>query len=953
MLRDRKYYLVNLANLASVKDDDIGTLGVALRNLLTQNINIPFGFILTTASFDDFLVGNNLVDFIAPRINDIDYTNLDQVQLNSKQIQEAIMGGKFPDIIREPIEKAYGGLSGFSQANVSLKVSLNNQQLIDSLRGSTLSLNNVYGFDELLENIKVLWAEFFSSSAMLYRGKIGYESFLTESIVVQRSMQAEVSGRLFSINPTDNDPDFIEVQALWGMQLPEILDEITPDSYFFSKKSGQLVEKKIVSQSHMLVRKARYDKKDPFLKVQISKMWQSKQKLDNKYLLQLVHYALTLERIFKTPFIMDWVLESGKISITEFMDMDVVTPIEEKFPLKSDMFVSDNINDFDGSSVVITPAEQMESYVDEINTHVQESQSTSNMDLDDVIAEKAAQEGSLLSEEALAENVTDDALGTLPKSDVEKHLGTVSDIANGLNTDALIQEVLRNKAKLAEQANLVKVEFVEPKVIETVVEPKMEKVEVNIKPLKELSGLARGESGTNKSSIFGLAKIVRKFYDLEDLTGDEILVFENISLQDVDFINKVNGAIVQAEVLPGLLSLITVPIIFGNTKLLEVIKDNSVVTLDGLTGRVYDGAGIKEDSEVAKSINETIQKIPENTPILADTITAPKSLSVIPKRIDIEEKPVKLVDTLQEELKKNLQSPIPEKEYTVSINESMDNIPINAGTEIWQLLESRKMSLNIKNAKGLFLCSDMLYKILNVDMGLVVSDANEQKSFIKRCVSLIDEIIQKSKSMQFMFLSSSKEELSKAGYLPKIDDFINIDLEILSQLRNDFSYRNIWYGFNDIHDTEELYERKKNVSSEGMRRSVSFKLFACLKEGYPLFGIKTIVENNNIDGVIVDIDALMEGFAGGKGQLDDVVVNLLKYVLYSVCSNNKMVFVLNNNIGITPQHIKQLLEAGMMHYVTASQNLLSTKLAIVDQEVSRIERRKKRGRKKKVIDFGF
>jgi hypothetical protein len=42
-----------------------------------------------------------------------------------------------------------------------------------------------------------------------------------------------------------------------------------------------------------------------------------------------------------------------------------------------------------------------------------------------------------------------------------------------------------------------------------------------------------------------------------------------------------------------------------------------------------------------------------------------------------------------------------------------------------------------------------------------------------------------------------------------------------------------------------------------------------------------------------------------------------------------------------------------MYYITAPQNLLNTKLAIVDQEVSRIERRKKRGRKKKVIDFGF
>ena len=822
-----------------------------------------------------------------------------------------------------------------------------------------MGLDNVYGLDDLLENIKHFWAEFFSASAILYRGKIGYEGFLTESIVVQRSMQAEVSGRLYSVNPTDNDPEFIEIQAIWGMELPEILNEVVPDSYYFSKKSAQLVEKKIITQEHMLVRKAKFDKKEPFLKVKISKMWQNKQKLDNKYLFQLFHYTLTLERIFKKPFIMEWVLESGKISVVELKDMDIQMPAEEKFPLKNELFESQDINDFDGSSVVITPAEQMESYVDEINTQVQEHKDTSKLDADDVIAQKSAEVGTLISEDELDKknliglNSNEEIFADIPKSEIEKQMSSVAEMAKGLSGDIIVQE--------GQDVTIQK----EPQT-----KPIEEKVEVDIKPIKELSGIARGESGSNKSLNFGITKMVRKFYDLEDLTGDEILLFENISLHDVDFINKVKGAIVQGHINPGLLGLINVPVVFGDTKLLESVQENIVVTIDGQIGRVFKGAGIrKEDEERAqeeiytKNSKEQMENISQNIPRRVNlnpepvsapaSIPAPESLSLIPKRIELDIKPQIASDPLEDELKEIVQTTIPEKEYTISVDDSKENIPVNSGTEMWQVLESRKMVLNTKNAKGLFLCSDDLYKILHVDMSLVLADAKAQKSFIKRCVYLIDEIIQKSNSMQLMFLSSSKEKLNELGLINKLDDLINIDLEILSILRNDYSYRNIWYGFNDIHNTEELFERKKNVTSEGMRRSISFKLFACLKESYPMFGIKDIVENNNIDGVIVDMDALMQSFAGGKNQLDDVVVNLLKYVLYSVNSNNKIVFALNNSVGMTPQNIKQLLEAGLMYYVTVPTNILSTKLAIVDQEVSRIERRKKRGRKKKVIDFGF
>lgn len=976
MLRERKYYLVNLANLSSVKDEDIGVLGVTLRTLLSQNINIPFGFILTTSSFDDFLIANDLVDFIGSRINEPDYTNFEQITRNSEQIQEAIMKARFPDLIKEPIDKAYQGLSGFAQANVCLRVSVNNKDLADSLNGSIMSLDNVFGIDNLYLSIKKLWAEFFSPSAILHRGKIGYEGYLTESIVVQRSMQAEVSGRLFSINPTDNDPDFVEIQAIWGMEIPEIMHDITPDSYYFSKETSQLVEKKIVSQEYMYVRKARYDENEPFMKVQISKMWQKKQKLDNKYLFQLFHYALTLERTENKSYELQWVLESGKISITGIREMNVPIPVEEKYPLKTEGFVSTDIHDYDGASVVITPQEQMEKYVEEINSEVKENKDTSKLDADIVIAESAAVEGKLLSEDSVVdidESFLDIGESIVPQSRTEKHLAQIEEMAKDISEGKLIREQELDMPEKAieivpvpelEKPVVIKEEVKE--FVEAPIEKPIEKVEVDIKPIKELKSITKGESGLSKNIAFGILKVVKKSFDLEDLTGDEILAFDNITIRDIEFINKVRGAVVKGIIYSDLLKSITVPVIFGNNKILEQVVDNSVVTIDGENGKLFAGAGIKNGGEAIKNdvvidvphkpVEEIVEKPVTKVPEGQEEVVQEQTKQTEPKSVEeIKTYPSEIFapPSLKVELPQEEKVESVEKNYSVSIDERAENHVINSSTEFWQIIDSKRITLDLKNAKGIFIPLDEVYKIIGSDLKNVLSDSKEQKDFIKKSVKLIEEVVEKSGNLQVMLLSASRAELASAGLEGNIDDFINIDLEILSELRNDYGFRNIWYGFNDISNVEELTERKKNVTSEGMRRSVSFKLFAVLKKSYPLFGIKSIVENNNIDGVIIDLDGLVKEFAGGKSQLDDVIVNLLKYVLSFVNTNNKLVFILNFDIAILPQHIKQLLDAGMTHFVTASKNIMNFKLNFVDQEVARIEKRKKRGRKKKVIDFGF
>jgi len=936
MLRERKYYIVNLANLGSIKDEDIGILGINLKGLLGEKINIPFGFILTTHAFDDFLLANDLVEYIAPRINDLDYNDIDSIKKSSEEIQKAVMAGRFPDLIREPIERAYGGLSGFSQANISISISVNNQELEMSLRGTVLHKENIYGLPALLSEIKVAWAEFFGFSALMYRGKVGYEGILTEAIVVQKSMQAEISGRLYSINPTDNDPDIVEIQAIWGMGNPDVNRELMPDSYFFAKKTAQLIEKKIISQDYMYVRKPRYDENEPFIKVQLSKVWQKKQKLDDKYLYQLFDYALVIERLLEHPFQLDWVSESGIIYITCLNGLDEVIPIEEKYPLNNILFSKEELKD-SGLDIIVSPSEKMEGYVNEINKEIVIQPKIE-------IQPKNENGEEVISASHSALSVAESAI----KTEVEEHFDTLANIAKDYENIPSI--IITPPPSLFKKETLIP----EPS-------PVSQGVEVVLKEIKDLHNIAKGKKGEmTKDVIYGISHYVNKDYDLEDLTKDEILVFDNINESLITAINKVKGILVKEEVPETLLSLITVPLIHSIHNLFEQVQDNTVITIDSESGKVFLGAGFEKipEQKVEEGSAEVLterQDIPTEIKPVPESLTPPDSISGM--EITSEKMPdvQKTYNFGQIPTRENLVGKkVEHEEYSMRLFTDKVNIPISSTNEFWQLLQEKEILIDHRNTKGVLVTVDYLLKIFKISAIDLLTNQEQKNKYLKQCEVFFNELITFVGTNQIMLVGLSKKTMSGYNLQGRVDDFMNIDLALLNILRNTYKHRNLWYCFNDIHDEKELAERKKNVSSEGMRRSVSFKLFACLKESYPMFSIKKIVENSNIDGVIIDLDVLMTNFVGANtSKVDDTVANLLHYVVSSATSNNCLFFLQNISILLEPQHIKRLLEKGLMYFVTTTSNLFEYKLNIVDQEVACLIKKKKRGRKKKKIDFGF
>ena len=126
------------------------------------------------------------------------------------------------------------------------------KRMILELKLSLIGEDGLDNIKELLEKVKSCFASLFTARAVYYRQKKGFQhdkSYL--AAVVQRMIDSEKSGVVFSRNPVRND-DNIVMEAVWGLGEGIVSGMIKPDHYAvnsnlndFNITECQVVEKKV------------------------------------------------------------------------------------------------------------------------------------------------------------------------------------------------------------------------------------------------------------------------------------------------------------------------------------------------------------------------------------------------------------------------------------------------------------------------------------------------------------------------------------------------------------------------------------------------------------------------------------------------------------------------------------------------------------------------------------
>lgn len=310
----------------------VGGKGANLGEMTKAGVPVPPGFVVTTHAYNDFLDSADIRQPITDILADLDVNDTKALKTASDKIKKLILEASVPSEIRKEVVAAYSAMSGFTDALVAVRSSATAEDIPGaSFAGQQATFLNVKGPRNLMKAVQGCWASLFEKRAIFYRATKGFEHMkVSIAVPVQKMVQSEVSGVMFTIDPVTNDKKSVTIEAVFGLGETIVSGAVTPDYYLVDKGSLSIKEKHISKQEWMLVRRGRPVKGDPNVKVSVSKAWRQKQKLDDKFIKSLAKIGKTIESHYKYPQDIEWAFAGNKLWIVQSRPVTTLKEPEEK-----------------------------------------------------------------------------------------------------------------------------------------------------------------------------------------------------------------------------------------------------------------------------------------------------------------------------------------------------------------------------------------------------------------------------------------------------------------------------------------------------------------------------------------------------------------------------------------------------------------------------------------------
>ena len=312
----RAVYFWEDHNFTKLRESTVGRKGLSLFELKDMDIPIPDFFVISSFVFDR-VVSHTLQRESSTLI--VKDKNPDE-----DIVSKAILKTDLDDEIVEEILSAYTRVSGFTDAWVSVRSSVVFPTSPEvSFSGIFSTELNVRGGKNLLESVKRIYASLFTDDVVSYASSKGINlADVKLAVVVQKMVQAEVSGVSFTVDPITQDSGRLSIEAVFGLGDSIALGELTPDTYLLNKKDLSILEKKISPQEWMKIRVLqRGNTRENTQKVTISNSWSHRQKIEDRYLKEIAKISLIVESKLRRAQNIEWVMSGGKIWILQSKDL--------------------------------------------------------------------------------------------------------------------------------------------------------------------------------------------------------------------------------------------------------------------------------------------------------------------------------------------------------------------------------------------------------------------------------------------------------------------------------------------------------------------------------------------------------------------------------------------------------------------------------------------------------
>ncbi len=303
----------------------VGGKGANLGELTNAGIPVPFGFIVTATAYFDFLKQTKITDKIRELLHSADVNNSKQLQQVAKKVQQVILAAKMPLKLAAEIREAYKKLGG---GLVAVRSSATAEDLPEaSFAGQQRTFLNLRKEKEVVAAVHGCWASLFEARAIFYREQQGFDHFKVGiAVPVQKMVQSEASGVMFTIEPVTSDQSKIVIEAIYGLGEAIVSGEVNPDLYVIDKERLIISSKKLSRQERKLTINPKAENENTNIWTSVPPSEQTQQKLSDTDIAKLAWIGKQIEYHYEFPQDIEWAREGRKIFI---LQTRAVTTIKE------------------------------------------------------------------------------------------------------------------------------------------------------------------------------------------------------------------------------------------------------------------------------------------------------------------------------------------------------------------------------------------------------------------------------------------------------------------------------------------------------------------------------------------------------------------------------------------------------------------------------------------------
>jgi len=309
-----KKFIVFFDKIRSSDIKVVGGKNANIGEMTSFGLPVPFGFAITTNAYEYFMKANKIDKFVENEIKNLNTSNRIQLTTVGKKIRTSILNTEMPFNLENEILNAYEKLKQRTgeKLSVAVRSSATAEDLATaSFAGQMESFLNVTKQD-LIHKVKHCFASLFTDRVISYRADKKIYGNVRVSVGVQKMVNSDVSGVMFTIDPNNGFEKFIVINASYGLGDYIVQGVVNPDEFTVFKPTLGIVEQKLGDKKIMEtygkygVRKQAVNKKE-----------QTKFCLNEKQIKELAQVGLQIEKHYKRPMDVEFAIERNKLYVVQ------------------------------------------------------------------------------------------------------------------------------------------------------------------------------------------------------------------------------------------------------------------------------------------------------------------------------------------------------------------------------------------------------------------------------------------------------------------------------------------------------------------------------------------------------------------------------------------------------------------------------------------------------------